>query len=517
MKDFIEKNHDNIHGVLSGFDRLILRGYLPIQNGRGMASFLRQRDAELRDLKGFLTEQAQCLKDHAMQMAKVAGRPFRYLETGIPMEQQARQMAEAEGVERGLVCIYSIVEPCRTFSFPRPDGNAFVRSSFRKCLHLYYYFMDPEFGLIHVKVQTWFPVTLQVYVNGQEWLSRRLDRCGIRYTKMDNVFVRVGDLDRAQAISDRLASFDFVSFLERYARVVNPLMDTVLAGLSYYWVAAQAEYATDVIFKDRESLATLCPRLLDHALTCFGAKEVMTFLGRKLCGQFRGEVVTDLRDLSRQRIPGARVKHRMKENWIKMYDKAGVVLRIETVINNPEEFRVRKRVTRKGRKTTEWVQMRKGVKFLFRYRDVSRSANSRYLDALAVVSNPGVRVRQVERITRRVCLPSGRSAKAFNPLSREDAELFRAVMAGEHLLRGFRNSDIRRQLRDTHHLDGLQHAPRRAGAKVSRILHRFHVHGLIAKIPHSRRWRTTDLGRRVMSTSIRLREISYPQLLERAA
>ena len=76
----------------------------------------------------------------------------------------------------------------------------------------------------------------------------------------------------------------------------------------------------------------------------------MTFLGRKLRGSFEGEIVSDLSDFS-GRIPGCRIKHRVKENWIKMYDKSGLVLRVETVINNPEEFRVRKRVTRKGKTT----------------------------------------------------------------------------------------------------------------------------------------------------------------------
>lgn len=178
---------------------------------------------------------------------------------------------------------------------------------------------------------------------------------------------------------------------------------------------------------------------------------------------------------------------------------------------------IRGGVTRKGSNTTEWVQMRKGVAYLFRYRDVGRSANSRYLDAFSVVSDPTAQVRQIERVTRRKTLPSGRSAKALNPLSREDAELFKAVMAGEHILRGFRNADLRHRLRDTGHLGDGPGDPRRSSAKVSRILHRLHAHGLIAKAPHARRWRTTTAGRRLMATTLQLRQVSYPQLLAMAA
>lgn len=103
-------------------------------------------------------------------------------------------------------------------------------------------------------------------------------------------------------------------------------------------------------------------------MQCFGAREVMNFLGRNLRGNFEGEIASDLSSVVCRRIGGCRIKHRVKENWIKMYDKSGLVLRVETVINNPEEFKVRKCVPRKGESRTEWVAMRKGVAYLSRYR-----------------------------------------------------------------------------------------------------------------------------------------------------
>jgi hypothetical protein len=200
-----------------------------------------------------------------------------------------------------------------------------------------------------------------------------------------------------------------------------------------------------------------------------------------------------------------------------MYDKAGVVLRVETVINNPEEFRVRRIVRRKGYPKTEWVPMRKGVAFMFRYRDVSRSANARYLGALAVVQDPTTQVGEMDRVTRRRRLGSNRTAKALNPLSRDDAELFQAVMSGEHALRGFANADVRARLKGSAHLGGVEADPRRASSRVTRIFQRLHAHGLIAKIPRSRRWRVTSLGHRIMSAALRLRMESFPALLARAA
>jgi hypothetical protein len=510
MKEFLAAHQAKIKGVLSCFDRMLFRGHLVLENGGAMAQFL--DGTQVPDLKSFLTEQGYRVKAHAQTWAAREGRPFEYLQAKTRMEDRARELAARDRIERGLVCIFSVLQPCRSFSFKFTKGWTFVNPARRKCLFLYYYFMDPRFGLIHVRLQTWFPMAMQVYVNAHEWLARKLDDNGIGYTKLDNVFLDIEDVDRAQAFADRFSSLDWPRILDGFARQVNPLMADLLDGYTYYWVTAQSEYATDVMFK-RGALAELYPRLISHSSQCFGAKEVMSFLGRKLVGQFQGQIITDVLDFAHKRIPGVRVKHRVKENWIKMYDKAGAVLRIETVINNPEGFRVRKSVRRRGKPATEWVPMRKGVAFLFRYRDVSMSANSRYLDALAVVSDPTVRVSELDRVTRRKQAQSGRTARAFNPLARDEVQLFQAVLNGADTLRGFTNKDVRERLLPTPHLAALRGDGKRQSAKVGRILHRLHAHALIAKIPRSRRWRTTSLGRRLMATAIQVRQINFPQLL----
>lgn len=264
-KDFIRQNQKKIKGTLSCFDRMIFRGYLPVQNGWQMAGFLNAHDAG-SNLKTFLTENGCALKAHAQQMAQETGRPYRYLARKMPMEQEAREMASKDGIEEGLVCIFSILQPCRSFSFRYEKGQPFCRPARRKCLYLYYYFMDREFGLIHLKLQTWFPMTMQVYVNGQEWLARKLEEGGIGFTKLDNVFLDVEDLDRAQALADRFPSLRWPRILDCWTRRINPLMNGVLKGMGYYWVTAQSEYATDVIFKSRRALEELYPRFVSHGI-----------------------------------------------------------------------------------------------------------------------------------------------------------------------------------------------------------------------------------------------------------
>ncbi len=207
---------------------------------------------------------------------------------------------------------------------------------------------------------------MQVFVNGHSWLANKLQANGIKFSQCENVFLWIEDIERAQRFADRLASINWPQVLNRYAQRVNPLMDSLLDKMQYYWVTSQCEYATDVMFRSVSALKALYSKFISHSMQTFGAKEVMSFLGKKLLGQFRGEVVSDMTDRGKRRLPGIRVKHRAKMNWIKMYDKAGSVLRVETVINEPEAFRVRKRVRRGEQQVTEWVPMRKGVANLFR-------------------------------------------------------------------------------------------------------------------------------------------------------
>jgi hypothetical protein len=284
MKDFLAAHSSKIQGVLSCFDRMLFRGYLPIQDGKAMAEFLRGTGVRYQTLKGFLTEHGERVKSNARKMAREAGRAFVHLGRKTRMESRARQIAADFGVEEGLVCIFTVLEPCRCFGFRFVSGMPFVQIAHKKCLMIYFYFMDRCFGLVHVKLQTWFPMPVQLYVNGHEWLARKLAECGVSYSKVDNVFTHVGDLRRAQRFADRFASINWPAVLGRYAKLVNPLLGDLLRGQSYYWVTAQSEYSTDVLFNNRRALSALMPQLLSHSMLCFGAKEVMRFLGKKLHG-----------------------------------------------------------------------------------------------------------------------------------------------------------------------------------------------------------------------------------------
>lgn len=506
MTSFIAKHGDKINGILECFDRVILRGHLPMAGPGYFSSWLYSKQIALNlqqpepgwwNFKEAAPWFAETLKAHARGMAAQAGRPYRHLPTHERMEENARALAEQDGITEGLVCVYGTMETCRTFRVRYDDQGPKVGPDRRVCLVLYFYHLDREFGLMHVKIQTWFPFTVQVYVNGHEWLARKLAGQAIGFRKVDNAFVWLADAARANESARGFWRREWPKFLDCLARRVNPLLGDWLAGQSYYWVIDQAEFSTDVSFSDPTFLATWRPALYEHAAFCFGADQVMTFLGRKYRETFQGEVRTHWH----RREPGGAVKHWVKGNALKMYDKG--VLRIETVINDPTEFFVhRPRLKRDGTEEVGWFPMSKGVANLYRYAQVGQQANARYLEALAVVNDLGVGQRELDRR----CAPvffQGRMRRGLQVLGRDDQALFQAALRGEHAVRGFRNGELAERLFGPSPKDPGER--RRRCGRVSRRIGLLRAHGLVAKYPRSRRYRVTRSGQRFMSTAIQVR------------
>jgi hypothetical protein len=504
---FLVKHQPRVAGVLSCFDRMIFRGHLPLSYPKGLEGFLYQQKVLLKHFKDYAPQLAERVKAHVKELVFKAGAPFRHLPTKEPMEEQARALAREKGIREGIVCGYSQLETCRTFRFEYTPGRPRLRPDYRRCTVLYVFLMHPLLGLIHVKLQTWLPLTMQVYCNGHDFLARKLTGLGVKYALHDNAFTWIADVPAAQACADRLVKQNWPKLLGALARQFNPLVGQEIRAQDYYWVMDQVEYATDVLFTDERALAAFYPRLWQHAQACFGAEDVLKFFGRKLTASFRGEVQTWVK----RRPEGVRVNHSLKSNRLKMYDKAGSVLRIETTLNAAREFKVRRR-NRRGE--LEWQPLRKGVAWLWRYAEVSRASNSRYLAALSVVDDDSAARRLLDRATRPARL-NGRRRRALQPLSPQDQALFLAALRGEHRLRGFRNADLRARLYPQDSRDAGER--RRRCARVTRLIQLLRAHGLAAKIPRTRRYRLTTNGEALMSAALYIRHQHLPKELHDAA
>ena len=99
MKAFIDKYEDRIHGVLSCFDRMLFRGYLPIMSGWQMAQFFNSSGIRFRELKAFLVGHAERVKRHAVELAQHQKRPFQYLQEKVRKEELAREIAARDQIQ----------------------------------------------------------------------------------------------------------------------------------------------------------------------------------------------------------------------------------------------------------------------------------------------------------------------------------------------------------------------------------------------------------------------------------
>ena len=514
MATFESVHADAIIGKLDLFDRMLFKGYLGLWDGAAFERLLNSQHVLLEDFGAYVKKTTSILKEHLAQIAQRSGRPLEYLPVsmtankGRSKEDLARSIAERDGITEGLIAVLSTVEPCQSFDVrwdPKQKRLAAVRRP-RKGLHYYLYFIDREMGFMHVRLQTWWPFVIQVYVNGREWLCRRLDEKGIRYRRYDNALVEIDDVEAAQELCERFAHRNWPRLLNALARRVNPLLAVVeAAGFGgYYWVTDQAELATDVMFRSRAALLEIMPDLYEAAVLLLSSEDVLRFLGRKLHPSFQGEVVGS----DKYRRPeGRRVKHRVRRNSIKMYDKYSV-LRIETTINNPGDFKVLEGADTRHGRSPRWVPMTKGVSNLWRYWQVCEAANQRYLEAMANVTLKGEAVRELDGLCRSHTV-SGRHVARLSPIGPDDCRLFQAVLHGEHLVRGLRNGDLTALLypktpRDDEEL-------RRRCTRTSRAVAKLRGHGLLAKIPRSYRYRITPRGARLMSAAIRVRLHDFPK------
>lgn len=506
MERFVKRHESRVAGSIAGFDRVLFRGNLSsICHLSGMDRLLASLRVLYKDFGKFAEKISDQVKAHAQEYAEQKGRPFLYLASSKgSKEEAASAIMKRDKITEGLICIFSCVEPCQSFTIRRDASTKHIHlaSCERKCLHLYFYFVDPEFGIMHVRLQTWLPLTIQVCINGREWLAREMDRVGIKYQKVNNCFPWIADIERAQELMDKLSNRKWAGFLNALARRVNPWLNPKgeIVLRPYYWTMRQSEYATDIIFKDQQSLEEIYPALIRYAIEELGTEDILRFLSRAKRSHFQGEVRTSLQ----RRGEGLRIRHWVRENSVKMYNKAGNILRIETTINNPKRFKVHRRSKVNGKEVVRWMDMRKGIADVRRRVEVSRAANERYLEALAVVGEPTPSHKLLDTVSKRVVGPNMTMYRALRPISPEESRLFQAVLKGEHHIQGIRNQDIRKSLYPDSENDKATR--RKRSARSTRHLRLLQAHHLVYRVPTTNYYRVTKKGHDIMGTALRFRQ-----------
>lgn len=504
MSNLVHRYADRILGVLSCYDRVVVRGRIQeIDYAKGMALYLRTQKVRLFDFPRFAMPFRDAIKSNAERLAQEHGMKVQFIRNNdVRKESVVAKILEERGDRPGLVAILSAMEVCPTFEarYDKETGRTSLRPDRAKCLHYYFYFVDEDLGLCFMRIPTWCPFGAQAYFNGHNLLAAKLRKAGVEYRMLDNAFTHIADWEAAQRLADESDTRVIHEKLDQYARMFCPAIE--MLGLSYQWNLAQVEYATDIVFRRQTDLQALYESLVHTAIQAVKPDQIATFLGRKhkLHSNNTEEVGNDFQT----RIQGTRVKHRIGPCSIKMYDKASLILRIETTTNNPSWFSHYRTVAhRNGTTSHELAPLKNSIYSLHDLRQLAVAVNRRYLDFLSTLDDPTIAVETIGRLSEKV-QDQGRSYRGFNFFSAEDLLLFETILRGEHTIQGFRNADLRAHLRD------------KSPGHVSRMLKRLWMHDLIKKVGGTYKYYITELGRTVIAMGLKLKNLVLIPELARA-
>src|SRR5436190_13774805 len=466
-----ERHGDQIAGVLGCWDRMLIFGTLAkICFAGGMTSFLFERNIRIFDYPRFAEPFRNRIRENAEKLAADSGVEIEFIrKRNFRKEDRVKQALAKRGEHPGLVCIFSAMEPCSRYKpwHNKPTGKTCLIPDDGKCLHYYFYFVDEELGLGYVRVPSWLPCRLQIYFNGHNWLAGQLRKQGVKYRLIDNAFVKISDWPLAQRIANAWAVKRIHQKLDEFAREYCPVYADFAGG--YHWSVDQCEYATDIVFHQQADLLPIYDHLARTAIHTVKPDNIATFLGRKLNTQFEGEMGNRFNI----RIQGTRIKHTMGPASIKLYDKFGLILRIETTVTDLTFFKHYREVEhRDGSRATKWASMQKTIYSLPALRELLEAANRRYLEFLSAIEDPRAGRNKLDKLSQPV-EQEGRRYSGFNLFDQNDENLLCAIVRGEFNISGLQNKTLRR------HLSQL------TSNQVSRLLKRLRTHGLIKKVGHT--------------------------------
>lgn len=496
MKSFLSRFGSLISFVLSGFDRLRFRGDATLlSNQRGVDAYLYGQQIRYVDFPKHCQQLTNTLCRQTEKLAKEQGVPLKHLNSPqIDKEATALELASphSRATPAGRIALLTCVESCCTYRLRKNgEGRVYPVKEMGKCLHYYHYFQHPELGLCYARIQSYFPFTVRVGMNGRQWLYQQLRNRSIAFQHRDNLLLSVADVPRAQQLLDRQVHADYVQILSELVQPIQPLAPYLIdAHVPYYWLAEQTEWANDFVFHSPEDLAKWYRRWIRHGIENLNCTDVLRYLGKKNPKACGGEAKIDLRD----RAEGTRLKFWYGTNSLKMYDKEAIAFRPETTINQPGEFTVfRKTAKATADEVPQWRPMRKGVADMDRRAEVSQAANNRLLETLATVADTQTLGELLKPLGQPVRRDGKRIARALNPLTGKDGDLLRALANGDFLLKGFRNADLRAAMYAT---TAAPLERRRQSAAVTRLLSLLRAHGLIVKVNKSHRYHLSASGRR---------------------
>ena len=496
--DLLTKRYeDKISGVLSCYDRIVLKGTLPtVCYSQGMTGYLFKNNVQIFDYTKFVDPLREKIRANAEQLATTNNISIEFVRNSSARKEDIVRK-HFDGNKTGLVHILSAMEACPSYMpwHDKVSHKSFLKSTQGKCLHYYFYFNDPDIGFGYVRVPTWCPFQLQVYFNGHNLLANELTKQGIAFTMLDNAFDYIADFKKAQEISDSLDVDKLFKKLEWFSGLYCPVYKEF--GQTYHWSIMQQEYATDIVFKKQEDLKPLYEDLIATAIHTVKPANIATFLSQKMGANYEGEMGNNYNI----RLEGSRIKHTMGQVSIKMYDKFNKILRIETTVNDVSFFKHYRTVEhRDGTTSQQQAPVKKNIFSLSALSEIMLASNTRYIAFISAIEDNSVGKKKLQKLTTSK-MENNRNYKGFNFFDKADQDLLVYLTSGEFNISGFRCKDLKKRFK------------KYSAFKISRILKRLRVIGLIKRIGKTYKYYITTFGNEAIITAAKVKNIVIiPQL-----
>ena len=481
MDTLLNRFSSSVKGIISGFDRIVFKGMLrPIMFAAGMQGFLISRNILNKDFKTHAIAQSQVIVANAETLSKKeTGQPITYLPSSNERKETiARNRQKELGTRKGLIEVWSCVEACWTYrSAFNPEANyPILKQEQTRCKHLYFYFDDPVYGFMSVRLQTWAPYEIQIALNGREWLRRSLDSAGHEYIINGNKFLHIDDYELAQKYLDTQLTADFETILKSFLPTVFPVMNEVVPGMSYYWTLWQSELAKDYIFQDPKTVQSLMNDFLRHALATGCGERVLHYFGAPVKANGQPHPNSNPEIISRSKIwyDGLRIRHWNGKNSLKMYNEHNV-LRYEMTMNDPSKYKIYRHA--ENQDTSEpkkLMNIRKGIADITARANVSFQAISRFTEHMASVKESA----SLEKLLASTSNPiknDGKRQRALDVFGK-DLPFLRAIADPFFDVQYITNKELQNKLKSSAWAKNM--TGKQLSGKISRHLFLLRKHGI---------------------------------------
>jgi hypothetical protein len=520
MDTLLHRFQGKVKGVIEGFDRIVFKGFLrPIAFAAGMERYLRRHGVLNKNYKAWTTDTSQqIILDAEAFVQQQRGVSMTFINSSnIRKETLAHNRQKESGVSSGLIGVWQCVESCKTFraAFVEGGNRPQIRSDDTRCKHLYFYYDHEDLGFMSVRLQTWAPYEIQIALNGREWLRRMLEKEGIGCVLEGNKFFHIDDYELAQKLLSSQVGTQWLPLLNSFLPQVFPFSKEILDDhMSYTWILWQSEWAKDYIFDDSFVLNSYLDSLLRHAYNTGTCNRVLRYLGSPVRkdGQPRANSHPEVATRTKQWYEGARIRHWVDHNSVKMYNTHNV-LRFELTMNDPSRFSIYRHTEGKEHTEKKLLPMRKGIADIGVRAKVSSDRVHCFTEHMATFTEPTTVGKLISEVSQAVISQK----KRYRGLEAtgKDLGLLQAVADPKYNVGAITNKQLQTALKDTAWANGL--VGKKLAARISRHLRLLREHGVIKKVPKKHQYLLTDKGRKLTTALTQVLAASIEDLVKLAS